>query len=164
MISLVLMVKPENPCSSRHALTYPVVETILVYSKPADGPYDEVHALDEITIPLPSGNLNIYSDYDGTTVVQTCGGKASTMNFTIDFCATNATEAAGVLHSIHVSDAITVGVFLGNQNFTSCAALGGNGTAAPSAMPSIVPTAEGSLARSGIFAMMAAALAAALFL
>jgi hypothetical protein len=40
-----------------------VVETITVYSKPPNGPYDEVHTLAPLTIP--SLNLSVYGDYDG---------------------------------------------------------------------------------------------------
>ena len=40
-------------------------------------------------------------------------------SFTINFCATNATLAAGLIHMIHMTDAQTVGVFLGGQNFTT---------------------------------------------
>ena len=98
-----------------------VVETITLYSKPPNGPYDEVHVLSPITIP--SANVSFYGDYDGTTVVETCNGLASTFNFTIDFCASNATLAAEVLHMIHLTDAQTVGVFLGGMNFSSCEAL-----------------------------------------
>lgn len=56
-----------------------------------------------------------------------CGGRASAFNFTILFCASNASLAASVLHGIHLQDAVTVGVFLGGRNFSSCEALG-NGT------------------------------------
>jgi hypothetical protein len=128
-----------------------VVETITTYSKPANGPYEEIHILSLITIP--SVNLSVYADYDGTTVTPVCNGAASTFNFTINFCATNSTVAAAVLHSIHLTDAQTVGVFLGGQNFSSCAALT-NGTAtnsssaAPTPTPSTVTTsvAAGNLA------------------
>lgn len=71
----------------------------------------------------------------GTTVVPICNGLASTFNFTIDFCANNATLAAATLHSIHLTDAETVGVFLGGQNFTSCEALQASTTASPTASP-----------------------------
>lgn len=69
----------------------------------------------------------------GTTVVPICNGLASTFNFTIDFCANNVTLATATLHTIHLTDAETVGVFLGNQNFTSCEALQANATASPTA-------------------------------
>ena len=97
-----------------------VVETITVYDKPAAGPYDEVHTLAPLSIPI--ANLSFYSAYDGTVVTPICGGTSSQFNFTINFCATNATLAASVLHMIHLTDATTVGVILGNHNFTSCAA------------------------------------------
>lgn len=111
-----------------------VVETITVYSKPPSGPYDEVHVLSPIT--LPAYNLTVYGDYDGTTVVEICDGLASTFNFTIDFCANNATLGAAVLHQIHLTDAETAAKFLGGQNFTTCAALM-NGSATASATPAV---------------------------
>lgn len=52
-----------------------VVETLTKYSKPANGPYDEVHTLDLLTIP--AANVSFYGDYDGTTVTPTCNGAAS---------------------------------------------------------------------------------------
>jgi hypothetical protein len=116
-----------------------VVETIILYSKPPNGPYDEVHALNlppAAPVTLPSYNISFYGDYDGTTAVEACGGLVSTFNFTVDFCATNATLGAALLHSIHLSDAQTVGKFLGGQNFTTCEALAGaskTGTGTPTA-------------------------------
>lgn len=95
-----------------------VVETITTYSKPPNGPYEEIHVLDLLTIP--QANVSFYGDYDGTTVTPICGGSASTFNFTINFCATNATLAGGILHTLHLTDAQMVGVFLGGQNFSSC--------------------------------------------
>lgn len=86
-------------------------------------------------LTVPSANVSLYAGYDGTSVVSTCDGKASTFNFTAVFCATNVTVAAGLLHTLHSGDAQTVGVFLGGQNFTTCAALesGSNATATGSA-------------------------------
>ncbi|KAG4436768.1 hypothetical protein IFR05_007743 [Cadophora sp. M221] len=98
-----------------------VIETITVYSKPENGPYEEIHTLDLVTVP--SANVSFSADYDGTTVTSTCDGKASIFNFTANFCATNASVAAAVLHMIHLTDAQTVGVFLGGQNFTTCEAI-----------------------------------------
>lgn len=98
-----------------------VTETITVYDKPADGPYEEVHTLTPLTIP--AANVSFYGDYDGTTATPTCNGAATAFNFTINFCATNATLAAELLHMIHITDAQTVGVFLGGKNFSSCAAI-----------------------------------------
>ncbi|MCJ1406517.1 hypothetical protein MMC19_000583 [Ptychographa xylographoides] len=117
-----------------------VIETLTVYQKPPNGPYVEIHELAPLVIPA-AGNLSFYADFDGTTVVEVCGGAASTFNLTIDFCATNATLAQTVLHGIHLTDAQTVGVFLGNQNFTSCAALNASSATATgaSASPTITP-------------------------
>ncbi|KAK0102258.1 hypothetical protein ONS95_005880 [Cadophora gregata] len=114
-----------------------VVETITVYSKPPNGPYEEIHTLDLVT--LPSANVSFYGDYDGTTVTPTCDGKASIINFTINFCATNTTVAAAALHEIHLTDAQTVGNFLGGQNFTTCEAIvSSNSTATTTSTPPVV--------------------------
>jgi hypothetical protein len=112
-----------------------VVETITTYIKPPNGPYEEIHELALLTIP--SANVSFYGDYDGTTVTPICNGAASTFNFTINFCASNATLAGTVLHMIHLTDAQTVGVFLGGQNFSSCAALS-NSTATSTSTPPMV--------------------------
>jgi hypothetical protein len=104
-----------------------VIETITVYDKPANGPYVEVHTLAPLTVP--SYNVSFYGDFDGQVWTPICDGKATTTNFTINFCATNATVAATVLHGLHMTDAETVGKFLGGMNFTSCAALGSNASA-----------------------------------
>lgn len=117
-----------------------VIETITVYDKPAAGPYNEVHTLAPLTVP--AANLSFYAAYDGTVVTPICGGSASQFNLTINFCATNVTAAASVLHMLHLTDATTVGVFLGNQNFTSCGAInstssgGANRTMGSAPMPS----------------------------
>jgi hypothetical protein len=116
-----------------------VVETITTYIKPPNGPYEEIHELALLTIP--SANVSFYGDYDGTTVTPICNGAASTFNFTINFCASNATLAGTVLHMIHLTDAQTVGVFLGGQNFSSCAALS-NSTATSTSTPPMVTTSS----------------------
>jgi len=112
-----------------------VVETITTYSKPPNGPYEEIHTL--ALLSIPSANVSFYGDYDGTTVTPVCNGAASTFNFTINFCASNATLAASILHTLHLTDAQTVGVFLGGQNFSSCAALS-NSTATSTSTPPMV--------------------------
>lgn len=112
-----------------------VVETITTYSKPPNGPYREIHTLELLTIP--SADVSFYGDYDGTTVTPVCNGAASTFNFAINFCASNATVAAAILHMLHLTDAQTVGVFLGGQNFSSCAALS-NSTATSTSTPPMV--------------------------
>ncbi len=117
-----------------------VVETLTVYDKPAAGPYDEVHTLAPLSIPM--ANVSFYGDYDGTTATPTCEGTATAFNFTINFCATNATLAAGILHMLHLTDAETVGVFLGGQNFTSCAAI--NSTSAGNSTSSNTTLTMGS--------------------
>jgi len=142
-----------------------VIETITVYEKPAAGPYVEVHTLAPITIA--AANVTFYADFDGTTVTPICGGAASAFNFTIDFCATNATLAASVAHMIHLADATTVGVFLGGQNFISCAAIGNTSTSTPGSGSNSTTSAPaaaftGSASMLGVSALLAggAALAA----
>ena len=124
-----------------------VVETITTYSKPLNGPYEEIHSLALITVP--SANVSLYADYDGTTATPVCNGLATTFNFTANFCATNASVAAALLHTLHLTDAQTVGVFLGGQNFSSCAALttGTNSTATITS-PSTIVTASGAFANT----------------
>ena len=97
-----------------------------MYSKPPNGPYNEIHTLAPLTIPSP--HVSFYGDYDGTTVTPVCNGKASAFNFTINFCATNVSLTTNILHTIHLQDAQTVGVFLGGMNFSTCDAIGNNGT------------------------------------
>ncbi|KAG0644976.1 hypothetical protein D0Z07_9084 [Hyphodiscus hymeniophilus] len=126
---------------------YPGTDTVIfttpyTYAQPANGPYEEIHALDLLTIP--AANVSFYSDYDGTTATSVCSGAATTFNFTINFCATNASTATAVLHMLHLTDAQTVGVFLGGQNFSTCAALS-NGTATITSPPPVV-TASGASA------------------
>lgn len=98
-----------------------VVETLTLYMKPTAGPYAEIHTLAPYT--LQSLNLSFYSDYDANFAGPTCNGAATLFNETVHFCATNATQAAGVFHNVHLRDVTTVGKLLGGQNFTSCAAL-----------------------------------------
>jgi hypothetical protein len=118
-----------------------VIETILKYSKPpAPGPYDEVHN----TALINAGPLSFYIPYDGTTVTEYCNGKASQFNFTAHFCSNNITAAGGLLHKVHLGDAVTVGQFLGGKNFTNCAALGESGaTAPPTASTTATMTSSG---------------------
>lgn len=99
-----------------------VVETLTLYMKPNAGPYAEIHTLAPLTVP--SLNLSFYADYDANFAGPTCNGAATLFNETVNFCATNATQAAGVFHQLHLADVMTVGKLLGGQNFTSCAVLG----------------------------------------
>lgn len=135
-----------------------VVETITLYSKPAEGPYDEVHTLDLLTIP--SANVSFSAGYDGTTVTSTCDGKASVFNFTAVFCATNASVAEVVLHMIHLTDAQTVGVFLGGQNFTTCDAIVSPNSTSNTTSPPVVVNAASDLVASVSSVVVAAGLMA----
>lgn len=89
--------------------------------------------------------MSFYAEYDAQNWRSVCDEKATTANFTINMCATNATAAAALLHAIHLTDAKTVGTFLGGQNFTSCAALGSNATTPNTT----TTTTTGNATRSG---------------
>lgn len=103
-----------------------VIETITVYDKPpTGGPYVEVHTVAPLSIP--SYNVSFYSDFDGQVWTSTCDGMATASNFTINYCATNASAAGQILHALHLTDAQTVGKFLGGMNYTTCAALNSMG-------------------------------------
>jgi hypothetical protein len=131
-----------------------VIETILKYSKPpAPGPYEEVHN----TALLNVGPFSFYIPYDGTVVKEYCNGKASQFNFTANFCSTNVTAAGGLLHMVHMGDAVTVGQFLGGKNFTNCAALGESGAAPPpmSSMSATMASTSGSSAPSSTSSALA---------
>lgn len=127
-----------------------VVETITTYWKPPNGPYEEIHAVSLLTVP--AANVSSYSDHDGTTATPVCNGVATTFNFTVKFYATNASVAAALLHVLHITDAQSVGVFLGGQNFSSCAALT-NGTATTTSPPVMV-TASGASANTALISTL----------
>jgi hypothetical protein len=80
-----------------------IVETINTYLKPPNGPHEDVHALDLLTIP--SADVSFCGLYDGTSVTPICSGATSTFNFTINFCASNPTVAGSVLHMLRFTDA-----------------------------------------------------------
>jgi hypothetical protein len=88
-------------------------------------------------LTIPTTNISFYGDYDGTTVTPICNGAASTFNFTINFCASNATVAEPILRMLRLTDAQTVGVFLDSQNVCSYAALS-NSTATTTSTPPMV--------------------------
>ncbi|CZT01373.1 uncharacterized protein RAG0_09042 [Rhynchosporium agropyri] len=119
-----------------------VIEKIAAYSKAAKGPYEEIHTLGLLTIP--AANVSFSADYDGTTVTPTCDGKASILNFTASFCATNASAAESVLHMLHLTDAETVGKFLGGKNFTTCKAISGSCSNANTTAPPAVVSGNGA--------------------
>jgi hypothetical protein len=111
-------------------------------------------------LPLPGFNLSLYGDYDGTTVTPICDGKVSMFNFTIDFCANNASVAAAALHVIHLTDAQTVGKFLGGENFTSCEALAGGASSTTSASVPVFTGGSSVLSCSLVVGALALALVA----
>jgi hypothetical protein len=107
---------------------------IKTYSRPPNGPYEEIHAVDHLTVE--AANVSFYSDYDGTTATPICNGAATTFNFTINFCGTNATVAAAVLHMLHLTGRRIVGAFLGGKYFSSRAAPS-NPTASSTSTPAM---------------------------
>lgn len=124
-----------------------VIETILEYSKPpAPGPYNEVH--NTALLSVPSAHVSFYIPYDGTVVSSICDGKASMFNFTAHYCATNATVAGGLLHMLHLGDAVTVGKFLGGMNYTSCQALGSSAMG-PASQTAPLPSSAGTAGGNG---------------
>lgn len=128
-----------------------VIETLLTYDSPPGGPYYENHNVALLTIPRPAdqgGNVNVYFPLDATTVVSTCDGRATSFNFTASFCADNVTAATAIIHLLHSTDAITVGKFLGGENFTSCEALGGASATSSGAGP--VQTFTGDAGRVNV--------------
>jgi hypothetical protein len=134
-----------------------VIETITTYNKPADGPYVEIHTLAPLTVP--SSNVSFYGDFDGQVWTPICDGKATSANFTINFCATNATVAEAVLHGLHSTDAETVGVFLGGMNFTSCGALSGsNNVSTTSTGGTTMSTGDANSLKSGSMLVLVAGL------
>ncbi|KAL8802491.1 MAG: hypothetical protein Q9182_003799 [Xanthomendoza sp. 2 TL-2023] len=117
-----------TPGTARFYTTYgiPLTETIKTYSSPPGGPYFEDHTL--APAYNPQANLSIYAPIDITTVTPICGGTASALNFTVEFCSTNITGAGPILHDSHVFDAVTLQEFLGNETFTGCTKSNGSST------------------------------------
>ncbi|KAL8687744.1 MAG: hypothetical protein Q9224_005061, partial [Gallowayella concinna] len=95
-----------------------LIETIKTYEKPVNGPYFEDHTI------APSYNsalnLSLYASVDSLSANPICGNTAVALNFTVDFCSTNITEAGAIFHSLHLQDALTLQEFLGNETFTGC--------------------------------------------
>ncbi|KAK4629574.1 hypothetical protein CLAFUW4_08451 [Fulvia fulva] len=122
------------------------VETLLNYSNPAaPGPYFENHNFANATV----GDASVYIPTDATSLTSVCDGKASMMNFTAHFCATNATFAAATLHMIHLGWAANVGTMLGGKNFTDCAALGASNTSGPASPTGTAPSGSTPSGSSG---------------
>jgi hypothetical protein len=143
-----------------------IIETILEYSKPpSPGPYVEVH--NTALFSVPAANVSLYIQFDGTVVSSVCDGKASMFNFTANFCATNATVGAALLHQVHTGDGMTVGKFLGGQNFSSCEALGGGSptpTISATAPPATFTGAAGRLGAGSVVGGLMAAVVAGIVL
>ena len=112
-----------------------VIETLFEYYRPelhrsddamyldtkysSDVAYAEAHNFAQVN----SGGNNVYIPFDGLTVQSTCGGRASTMNYTAAFCANDAGTAQSQLHALHMQDLQNVKVMLGNNTFTDCESL-----------------------------------------
>lgn len=147
----------------------PLIETILTYDSPPGGPYYENHNVALLTVPRPAsagGNFSVYFPLDATTVMSVCGGAATSFNLTAGFCSDNVTAAAAIIHAAHTFDVTTVGVFLGNETFTSCEALGASNGSATSSGGVPVSTFTGDAVKveegRGFFAAVAGLLAVGL--
>jgi hypothetical protein len=95
------------------------VETLEIYSAPADGPFVEIKKDQPYNIPI-ANNVGIYADYDALIVTSICDGAASLFNFTIHYCSTNALYAEKILHMLHNNNAGNVVDKCGGGNFTGC--------------------------------------------
>lgn len=131
-------------------------ETLVVLEKPAAGPFHEVSAVSAFDL----GNTTIYSDFNSIVATPVCGGAACSVNFTVDFCATDAARAADFFRKVHSVDVVNVGLFLGGRNFTSCAALGAN-SSTPSPNAAGVPFTGGGASSQGPIVMIVAVAAIA---
>lgn len=96
-----------------------VVETITEYSKPPNGPFNEVHILAPLT--FPSLNIAVYGDFDATTCCSHLQRRRQYLQPYHQLLRHECEVGSADLHQIHLTDAQTVGVFLGGKNFTSCA-------------------------------------------
>jgi len=118
-------------------LGLPLTETLFTYSRPPyPGPYVQVYSA--VLVNDSAANHSFYIPFDSTVVVPTCNGAASILNFTSSFCTNNVTAIAGLLHTLHITDALTAAKFLGGRNFTSCAAIAagsGGSNASVTAIP-----------------------------
>ncbi|KAL8817143.1 MAG: hypothetical protein Q9223_003971 [Gallowayella weberi] len=104
-----------------------LIETIKTYEKPANGPYSNhlppSKTVEDHTIAPsynPAANLSLYASVDSLFANPICSNTAVALNFTVDFCSTNVTEAGAIFHSLHIQDALTLQEFLGNETFTGC--------------------------------------------
>jgi hypothetical protein len=95
-----------------------IVETLKVFQQPTNGPFVEIHALAPATVP--SANVTASASFDGLVATPVCAGKATAMNLTTIFCATNLTTATSIFHTIHSNAVTTIGQFLGGKTFTDC--------------------------------------------
>ncbi|KAL8704886.1 MAG: hypothetical protein Q9201_001954 [Fulgogasparrea decipioides] len=120
----------------------PLIETIKTYQKPANGPYFEDHTLAPAYNPF--ANLTIYAPFDSQNFTPICGGTATSLNFTVDFCSTNVTGAGQILHDSHVFDAVTLQEFLGNETWTGCTNTNGSTSTAP-----VIPSGTGVVGPTG---------------
>ncbi|KAL9001137.1 MAG: hypothetical protein Q9169_000320 [Polycauliona sp. 2 TL-2023] len=95
-----------------------LTETIKTYQKPVDGPYFEDHTL--APSHNPATNLSLYASSDALTATPVCDGTAVALNFTVDFCSTDVDAAGDLFHSIHLTHAMILQEFLGNETWTGC--------------------------------------------
>lgn len=113
---------PDNTIGTTRTYTLlgaKMVETLEIYSAPAEGPFVEIKKDQPFTIPV-ANNVGIYADYDALTITSICDGAASLFNFTINYCSTNALYAEKILHMLHSNNAGNVVEKCGGGNFTGC--------------------------------------------
>lgn len=110
-----------------------VVETLFQYYKPAlncqgyplqpdpsVGPSDLSYAEAHNTAQIDFNGNNVYIPFDGISVTVSCQGKASTLNYTANFCANDAGSAQTQLDTLHAQDLQNVQAMLGNASSTDC--------------------------------------------
>lgn len=138
-----------------------VIETLLTYDSPASGPYYENHNVAELTIPRPAsagGNVSAYFPLDSTYVASTCGGMATSFNMTAVICSNTISAAVPLVHMLHLGDVMTVGKYLGGENFTTCEALEGmSGSASGTSPPTATYTGGAAALGAGIASVAVAA-------
>ena len=74
-------------------------ETITVYDKPADVPYEEAHAL--VPLSICTYQVNSHADYGGTTATLVCNSVSVVFIITTRFFTTSVATAPTILRMPH---------------------------------------------------------------
>ncbi|KAL9621648.1 MAG: hypothetical protein Q9160_003900 [Pyrenula sp. 1 TL-2023] len=96
-----------------------IVETLQAIDTPPIGPFNLVHTLAPIYLPLPL-NLTIGSPFSSTSAIPVCNDLATQLIFNTDFCASNPTNATSFLNAKSNGASTALQRLLGGQNLTSC--------------------------------------------